>query len=363
MTGVEKFFAVHPYGVEPEVKNSMLVDELSSLTRSHRERCVPYRNMLDSVFGGASGPFATIGDLPFIPARLFKTVALKSVPDKEVFKTLTSSGTTSQVVSRIAVDAETATLQTKALAAIMTSFIGPKRLPMIMVDSKAIISARASVSARGAGLLGLSNFGRDHFFALDEGMRPDTAGLSGFLQKHAGQPLLIFGFTFMVWRFFRDLLEAGGEWDFSGAILIHSGGWKKLQEQAVSNQTFKKTLRDNFGVGRVHNFYGMVEQVGSVFMECENGYLHSPSFAETLIRRPGDWAVLAPGEEGYMQTLSVLPRSYPGHSLLTEDLGTIHGLDGCPCGRRGTYFTVRGRAPRAELRGCSDTHAYQEASA
>ena len=62
------------------------------------------------------------------------------------------------------------------------------------------------------------------------------------------------------------------------------------------------------------------------------------------------------GEEGVLQVLSPLPRSYPGHSLLTEDLGVLLGEDDCPCGRKGKYFKVTGRVPRAEVRGCSDTY-------
>ena len=53
-------------------------------------------------------------------------------------------------------------------------------------------------------------------------------------------------------------------------------------------------------------------------------------------------------------SFSLLPISYPGHNLLTEDLGTIHGLDGCTCGRRGKYFSVEGRVEGTQLRGCSD---------
>lgn len=101
----------------------------------------------------------------------------------------------------------------------------------------------------------------------------------------------------------------------------------------------------------------MVEQVGSIFMECEEGFLHTPNFAEILIRNFEDWSVLPIGQSGVVQTISILPKSYPGHSLLTEDLGTIKGIDDCKCGRKGTYFLIDGRIPKAELRGCSDTHA------
>ncbi|MPM73027.1 hypothetical protein SDC9_120003 [bioreactor metagenome] len=92
-------------------------------------------------------------------------------------------------------------------------------------------------------------------------------------------------------------------------------------------------------------------------MECDRGHLHCSSFSQVVIRRAADFSVCPPGEEGIVQVLSVLPRSYPGHSLLTEDKGVLLGEDDCPCGRKGRYFKVLGRLPGAELRGCSDVIA------
>ena len=66
----------------------------------------------------------------------------------------------------------------------------------------------------------------------------------------------------MVWKYFvRPVQESGLDIDLSGGILIHSGGWKKLQEEAVGNTEFKATVREVTGLERIHNFYGMVEQV------------------------------------------------------------------------------------------------------
>ena len=90
-------------------------------------------------------------------------------------------------------------------------------------------------------------------------------------------------------------------------------------------------------------------------MECEQGYLHASIFSEILIRRTEDFTVADAGEAGIIQVLSILPESYPGHSLLTEDEGMIIGEDDCKCGRLGKYFIVTGRMKSAELRGCSDT--------
>ena len=69
-------------------------------------------------------------------------------------------------------------------------------------------------------------------------------------------------------------------------------------------------------------------------------------------------AVAAIGEEGIIEVLSIAPISYPGHAILTEDLGVVLGEDNCPCGRLGKFFKVIGRIPAAEIRGCSDTYEY-----
>ena len=130
----------------------------------------------------------------------------------------------------------------------------------------------------------------------------------------------------------------------------------KLAGEAVSPQEFKARVAEATGVERVSNYYGMAEQTGCIYMECPCGHLHASVWSDVLVRDGRDYRVCALGEEGVLQVLSPLPRSYPGHSLLTEDLGVLLGEDDCPCGRLGKYFRVTGRVPRAEVRGCSDTY-------
>ena len=144
--------------------------------------------------------------------------------------------------------------------------------------------------------------------------------------------------------------------NFQNAILFHSGGWKKLYQQAVDNKAFKQACAETIGRVEVRNFYGMVEQTGTIYIECEQGYLHTPVYSDILIRDPNTLKVLPNGEQGLIQLLSVLPYSYPGQSILTEDLGTIIGTDNCSCGRKGHYFQVSGRLSKSEARGCSDTY-------
>lgn len=348
---------VPPYSLAQREKRVALLPRLEALTRHHYAACEPYRHVVDRVFGGLRpGPYESLEAMPFLPVSLFKTHDLRSVPDAEVTKVMTSSGTTGQQVSRIAVDAETAQVQSAVLVKVAQHFLGTERLPMVILDHAEVVGDRRSPSARGAGILGMAQFGHRPFYALRSDMSLDQEGLAAYLDSVRGRRLLLFGFTWMVWQYFVAALEARDlRPDLSQGILVHSGGWKKLEEQAVDPARFRERVRERTGISRVINFYGMVEQVGGVYFENELHYLHAPIFSEVIVRDPVTLAPLHPGETGLIQVMSCLPTSYPGHSLLTDDLGVIRGddLPGTPM--KGRSFDVLGRVPRAELRGCSDT--------
>ena len=80
-----------------------------------------------------------------------------------------------------------------------------------------------------------------------------------------------------------------------------------------------------------------------------------PFFSEILIRNTHSLEVQNDGETGFIQVISPIPNSYPGISLLTDDLGEILGRDNCPCGRKGTYFIFKKRSEMADPKGCGDT--------
>jgi Acyl-protein synthetase, LuxE len=343
------------YSLSRSEKDKVLLEQLNELCQYHRERCSDY-NRLITVFYPGFQQAKSLAELPYIPVSVFKTHELCSVPRDQIFKTLVSSGTTAQAVSQILLDRETARRQTVALSRIMSHVLGPERLPMLIVDTADLLKDRARFSARTAGVLGMMNFGRDHFFALDGDMNLDRQGLHTFLSKFRGGPFLIFGFTFMTWKYFLLRVEEDSL-DLSGGILLHGGGWKKMQDIAVDNAEFKRRLWERTLLSSVYNFYGLVEQVGSIYLEGEDGYLYPPNFSDIIVRDPLTWQEAPIGQPGVIQLLSTLPLSYPGHSILTEDLGIVHGVDGSSCGRKGKFFSVIGRVPKAELRGCSDVHA------
>lgn len=141
--------------------------------------------------------------------------------------------------------------------------------------------------------------------------------------------------------------------------MLHTGGWKKLAGQKIDKRLFtdETSKAFNSNPSNIMDMYGMAEQIGVVFIDCENGYKHVPSFADVIIREPFTMDENGAGKEGLIEIISVLPNSYPGQAILTEDIGEIKGIDDCKCGRKGKYFVFKSRVEKAEIRGCGDTFA------
>ena len=71
--------------------------------------------------------------------------------------------------------------------------------------------------------------------------------------------------------------------------------------------------------------------------------------------RDKDFKILPPGKKGFIQLLSLLPTSYPGHIILTEDIGEIiEKSNKCKICKFNKKFIIHGRHEKSEIRGCSD---------
>ena len=93
----------------------------------------------------------------------------------------------------------------------------------------------------------------------------------------------------------------------------------------------------------------MVEQTGSIFFECSHGFYHTNSFASVI---PRNHTTLLPETNidisSHCQVLSVLPTSYPGHSIITEDIGEILPRNKIKCNLDTTHY-VRSNILRTSL--------------
>ncbi|MDP9128623.1 MAG: acyl-protein synthetase, partial [Pseudomonadota bacterium] len=331
-----------PFGLRQAEKERSLLPLLNALTRHHMRCCEPYRHIVN-LTTRAGGRAETTADVPYLPISLFKFRRLRSIDSNNIRVTVSSSGTSGSQKSQVELDVETAKLSSRALNLVIGQATQGRRLPMLIIDTEASITNTGPMGARAAAILGLMPFGRNHHFALREDFSLDEEALQRFLKTHAGEEIFIYGFTFLIWQHFVPA-AAKKNYDLSRSLLMHSGGWKTLQRMAVGNEEFRGRLKQTAGITRVINFYGMAELPGTIFLECDNGAFTTPHFADVIIRDPVTLTPVPEGSSGLIQILSAIPHSYPGHSLLTEDIGFIEATDTGVGGRYGHRFRVTGRA-------------------
>lgn len=333
----------------------MIIDRLNFLTDHHIQNCPLYADYTMTMFPQKT--ISTLEDIPYLAVRAFKEFALKSVNDDEVYKTMRSSGTSGQF-SQIFLDKHTAKLQTQTLIEIFADTFGKGRFPMLVIDCESTVRDRRRFSARTAAINGFSMFSRGREFALNDDMQLEFDRVEAFLKKHDGKSIFVFGFTYLIWQaLIQPLLQSGRSLNLKNAFFLHGGGWKKLEAQKVTNKKFAEAITSATQCSNTRNYYGMVEQTGSIFMECEYGNLHAAQCSDVLIRDPVTHEPIGDEKVGLIQVFSTIQYSYPGHSILTEDLGmTVRGSS-CNCGSEGTIVKVLGRLAKAEVRGCSDAYS------
>jgi phenylacetate-coenzyme A ligase PaaK-like adenylate-forming protein len=332
-------------------KNSFFPEELRKLTKHHFYKSKEYKKFL--IYNKYNLNNMELSKFPFLPTSLFKEIDLKSIKDSKIHKILTSSGTSGSAPSKIYLDRVNAQNQTIALSKIMSTVLGDHRLPMLIIDQNPNVT-KNTFSARVAAINGFSIFGTNHQYILDSKGKINKNKLITFLKKYNSKNFFIFGFTSLIHRCFFELIK-DNKYDFSGGILLHGGGWKKLESKKISNQLFKKYLINKFNFKEVIDYYGMVEQTGSIFLECKYCSNFITSYYSDILIRDKNLNIVKDGQKGLIQLFSLLPTSYPGHSILTDDIGEIIKNNSCVCATLGKSFKVYGRSTKSELRGCSDT--------
>lgn len=366
-SNIEALLIGPPYKVEQKQRELALIAVLKQELAYACERNPQYRNYVEQ-WPTDYRTAQRVADLPFLPVGVFKAdPPLALISTDEVTRTLTSSATSGQVPSRVVLDTGTAKRMTKGVTAIIRDFIGPARRPYLVIDAPETLAAGGPLGARGAAIQGLRSFATKIVCCL----RNDTSGnleldldkLRECAAEWRDTEVLVYGFTYVIWNsLVKELESKNVTLDFPKVRILHSGGWKRLEHQAVTREVFIKGVASAFGCShdRVIDFYGMVENVGVVYPDCDYGNKHVPAFADVVVRNSLTLEPVAAGQQGLIQVCSALPTSFPGFLLLTEDLAEIVGYDGCPCGRRGIYFRFIGRAPKAEVRGCGNVETSRE---
>lgn len=342
-------------------KEQVLIDIFKEQLKTNRKN--PNLRCMYDKAGFDTNYFNRLEDIPFIPVNMFKQFKLFSCDEKKIIRVLESSATTTGIPSKIYIDRQTSIRQTQALISTLRNFLGEKRRPVLIIDSDNINKNSLNLTARGAAVRGISNFASKIVYAMNklgDDLNINLDIIREFERLYGDEEVIIYGFTFIVWKeFLSKLKEKNITFNFPKAIFLHSGGWKKLTQDKVSKDEFAKTCSKilNIKCENVLDFYGMVEQLGIIFVDCECGNKHVPDFAEVIIRDLNTLCQVKVGEIGLIEVMSTLSTSYPAQAILTEDIGMFVGVDDCKCGRKGKYFKFMSRMEKSEVRGCGDTFA------
>lgn len=347
---MSQLLARPPYA---ERDDTVFLSELNALTAHHLRWCPPFA----AIAQGHVLPAANIAELPFVHVGLFKRMSLVSqAPDSKVLRTVLSSAT-SGVASRVQLDEKSSQFQANSSQAILADFIGAQQRQLLVLDSAQSLRSRHEFGARIMAAMSLKPFATAVFFLLKDAGSPDGFSVTQLeCALKPGGDLIVYGFSWILWQAWvgthipADLRQ---ELSHRKIAFVHSGGWKKLEDQKVDHATFDAALLGGAAAGSVVvDYYGLVEQMGIVFPMCEYGSRHVPRWASVLVRDSWTHAPLE-SDAGQLQLINTISFGSPCHSVLTEDMGQLLPGD-CPCGRKGQRFTLLGRVPKAELRGCAN---------
>ena len=351
MNFLKKLFNKDPFFMNK--KEIFFNEKILTLTKYHYKKSPIYKSLINK-FNFKFKSQNNLDSFPYLPITLFKELDLISVPKNDIVKTLFSSGTSGSGRSKIFLDKTNSLNQIKTLKSIMTKFLGHERLPMLIIDRDPRSNIKDNFTAKSAAIFGFSIFGRQYTYLLDKNNKINYHLLNDFLEKFHKKKFFIFGFTSFIYEnLIMKINSKKLKYKMNNALLLHGGGWKKMEEKKISNKIFKEKLLKKFKIKNVQNYYGLVEQTGSIFVECQNCNSFVTSVYSDVLIRDNNFKILKNGLKGLIQLFSLVPTSYPGHSIITEDIGAIIDKKN-NCTINAKHFVVYGRSKKSEIRGCSD---------
>lgn len=330
--------------IEKEIKNKKFKKILNLLHKYHYNFSNEYNLLSKKIFKNKKD----FSFENFLAADIFKSNHLLSVKSKKILKNISSSGTSGKK-SIINLDGDNALIQSIVLKKILEYHFGKNKKTFIFLEKP----NQYEFDAKKAAINGFSILAKKKIFPFMQNSI-DINHIIKETKPNKDEEIVIFGFTSTIWEFFHKYRKQTKEKisKNKNISIIHGGGWKKLENKKVSKLKFKSFLK-SLGFKNIYNYYGLVEQIGSIFIECNKGNFHTSCFSDIIIRDKY-LNKQKNKKSGIVQLISLLPTSYPGFSILTQDEGVIEGEDDCKCGLKGKYFKIFGRVKKAELRGCSN---------
>ncbi len=293
------------------------------------ECCAPYRRLCDGQ-GQSPDRVQRWQGIPAVPTQAFKVFDLSCVPLFQTVAVFHSSGTTGAQASRHFFDADALALyETSLRAAFAAAFPDrPRRLWALMADPEA---APHSSLSHMLGALGAERFFWD-----------DDAALAVALYELT-EPITLFGTAFAFVQLFDDTNQ---NWHLpAGSLVIETGGFKGRTREVPREELYGLfATRLGVPIENCYSEYGMSEMASQFYGRSLDPVKRGPHWVRTRAIDPETGEDAAPGTPGLLRHYDLANWNSVG-VLQTQDRGAL-----TPDG-----FILRGRAPDAEVRGCSLT--------
>lgn len=308
------------------------------------ENLAPYRAMCERA-GKSPSSVASWRDVPLIPTAAFATLELATAPARETFRSSGTLGEARSVHLHPFPD-----LYRAAIEASFPRFCLPRgdRPPML-----ALVPPRAVAPDSSLGFMVdhlLSRFGGpgSDYACGERGVEGAKARSWFGARQREGRPVMILATSFAL----ADLLDFVGRIGLkfrlpAGSVVFETGGFKGRTRE-VAPAALHRRLEELLFVGAesIVGEYGMTELTSQCYTAALSGgdpeIFVPPHWMKVRALDPVTLAELPPGATGLLALFDLANVGSALH-LLTEDLGSVEGPG----------FRLAGRAPEADLRGCS----------
>jgi hypothetical protein len=269
-------------------------------------------------------------DIPAVPAQAFKRFDLSCAPVSEAVAVFHSSGTTGSQTSRHFLDKDALALYETSLRRGFAQAVlePPQCLWALMPPPE--LAPNSSLTHM------LATLNADQFFW-------DNDALLAAALRSTQEPIVLFGTAFAFVQLFDGTSE---EWRLpAGSMVIETGGFKGRTRE-VPREELYGLFQSRLAVTpeRCLSEYGMCEMASQFYGYGLEPVKRGPHWVRTRTIDPETGTDALPGHAGLLRHCD-LANFNSVMTLQTQDRGTLTE-DG---------FLLHGRAPDAELRGCSLT--------
>ena len=346
-------------------EEALFVKAMKEITAWHIENCDFYKALANSQRFSIEN-IKNLNDclsIPHLWAHFFKSHEILSVPKKEVYLHLTSSGTTGQK-SQIFFDEWTIRSAQRMVDSIFETYnwIRPKELCNYILFSYETESSSKLGTAYTDNFLCKYAPVNEAFYALkltgSGGHEFDCFGTIDSFIKFADQglPVRIFGFP----AFFYFALERMKKLGIAPlklnpqSLVFLGGGWKGNADKQIAKEDLYSLVEEMLGIpnDRLRDGFGSVEHCVP-YVECSYHEFHVPVWSRVFIRDVETLKALPYEEKGFLHFISPYITSMPAHSVIMGDMASLHEAHTCGCELPTPFFRIHGRAGISKNKSCA----------